>query len=179
MSKLSGLRYLHLCWLAKPVEDRLIYKTIKKQNVKSIVEFGLGDGQRCEKIIQVCQKFSEEQTVSYTGIDLFDSRPDGMAPISLLDMHKRLKKTGAKINLVPGDAESATARVANTLAGTDLILLTCEQELDQLDRFWFFLPRMVHNQSTLLVHKQDKFQVLKEKDWTRWTNQPQKTSRAA
>ncbi len=179
VSKLSGLRYFHMCWLAKPVADRLVYKTIKKQKVKSIVEFGLADGRRCEKLIQVCQKFADGQPIAYTGIDLFESRQSTEPQISLLDMHKRLKKTGAKVNLVPGDAESATARVANSLAGTDLVLLTCNQDLEELERFWFFLPRMVHNQSTLLVQKQDKFHVLREKDWKRWTDQPTKVSRAA
>lgn len=179
VSKLSGLRYLHMCWLAKPVEDRLIYKTIKKQQIKSIVEFGLGDGQRCEKLIQVCQKFADGEQVRYTGIDLFESRPESEPQISLLTMHKRLNKTGAKVKLVPGDPESATARVANSLAGTDLILLTCDQSLDELDRFWFFLPRMVHDQSTLLVRESDRFKILKKRDWVRWTERTSQSVKAA
>lgn len=179
MSKLSSLRYFHMCWLAKPVEDRLIYKTIKKQRIKSIVEFGMGDGKRCEKLIQVCQKFAEGEQVRYTGIDLFESRPESEPQISLLAMHKQLNKTGAKVKLVPGDPESATARVANSLAGTDLILLTCKQSLDELDRFWFFLPRMVHDQSTLLFRESEKFKILKKKDWTRWTERQSKPAKAA
>lgn len=165
--------------MAKPVEDRLIYKKIKKQSVKSIVEIGMGDGNRSEKMIQVCQKFSSDQQVRYTGIDLFESRPESETQISLLAMHKRLNKTGAKVKLIPGDPESATARVANSLAGTDMILLTCDQQLDELDRFWFYLPRMVHDQSTLLVREADKFRVLTKKDWVQWTEKQSKSARAA
>ena len=169
MNKYSGLRYLQMCWLAKPVADRAIYKTIKKQKVRSIVEFGLGDGQRCEKLIHACQTFADGQPVKYTGVDLFDAREESEPQIKLLEMHKRLNKTGAKVKLVPGDAESATARVANSLAGTDLILLSCDQSLDELERFWFFLPRMVHSESLLFVREADKFKVLRKQDWARWT----------
>ena len=48
-----------MCWLAKPVADRVVYKTIKKRRIKSIVEIGLGDGTRCEKMIRAAQTFSE------------------------------------------------------------------------------------------------------------------------
>lgn len=179
MSKLTGLRFFHLCWLAKPKADRVVYKTIKNQNVTSIVEIGLADGQRCEKMIQVAQKFSEGQPVQYTGIDLFDSREASETAVSLLDMHKRLNKTGAKVKLIPGDAESATARVANSLAGTDLIVLTTDKSLDELDRFWFFLPRMVHENSQLLVREGEKFKVLTQKDWLRWTETERRSTKAA
>lgn len=178
VSKLSGLRYFHMCWMAKPVADRLVYKTIKKRKIKSIVEFGLGDGDRCEKLIQVCQKFAEGQPVKYTGIDLFESRDESQPAISLLEMHKRLNKTGAKVKLVPGDEESATARVANSLAGTDLILLSTNQSLDDLERFWFFLPRMVHAESLLFVAGTEKFRVLRKSDWSRWTER-NRVSKAA
>ena len=173
MSNLSGLRYFHMCWLAKPVADRVVYKTIKKQQVKSIVEIGLGDGTRCEKMIRAAQTFSEGE-IRYTGIDLFESREDDQASVSLLEMHKRLNKTGAKVKLIPGDAEFSTARVANSLANTDLILLTMNEELESLERFWFFLPRMVHNKSLLLVQSgQDvgeRFRVLRARDWEQWTS---------
>lgn len=184
MSKLSGLRFFHMCWLAKPVADRVVYKTIKRHQVKSIVEIGLGDGSRCEKMIRVAQNFSDSQ-ISYTGIDLFDSRGADQVAISLLEMHKGLKKTGAKVKLLPGDAESSTARIANSLANTDLILLTLNEDegLESLDRFWFFLPRMVHDNSLLLIQAgQDvgeRFQILRKKDWQQWTEVEKTATKAA
>lgn len=183
MSNLSGLRYFHMCWLAKPSADRMVYKLIKRHAVKSIVEIGLGEGQRCEKMIRVAQKFSDGEVIRYTGIDHFEDRKSGQTRLSLLEMHKRLNKTGAKVKVVPGDAESATARVANSLAGTDLIVLTITNSLDELDRFWFYLPRMVHEQSRLLVQvvgeKSEKFRILTQKDWIRWTQVTGKAAKAA
>ena len=152
----------------------MIYKTIKRHNVRSIVEFGVADGQRSEKLIRVAQKFTDEP-ILYTGIDLFESRNEDQPQVSLIEMHKRLKKTGAKIKLVPGDPESSTARVANSLCGTDLILLTLETELADLDRFWFFFPRMVHDETMMLVQSGkdsgERFRVMQKKDWSRWTEQ--------
>ena len=182
VSKLSGLRYLHMCWLAKPAADRVVYKTIKKRRIKSIVEIGLGDGTRCEKMIRAAQTFSEGE-IRYTGIDLFESREGDQERFSLLEMHKRLKKTGAKVKLIPGNAESSTARVANSLAGTDLFLLTLDEDLDSLNRFWFFFPRMAHDDSLLLVQSgpdvDERFRILTKKDWEKWTGSAKNSGKKA
>jgi len=181
VSKLSGLRFFHMCWLAKPAADRAVYKIIKRHQVKSIVEIGVGNGSRCEKMIQVAQNFSQGE-VRYTGIDLFESRPEDQPAVSLLEMHKRLNKTGAKVKLIPGDAESSTAKVANSLANTDLFLLNMDDKLDSLNRFWFFLPRMVHDNSILLLRAQDtgdQFRILVKNDWEQFTGSHKVAANAA
>ena len=73
-------------------------------------------------------------TIHYTGIDLFESHTDPRAGISLKAAHCRLAKTGVRLRLLPGDPYSALARAANTLTGTDLIVVSANVDPDSLAR---------------------------------------------
>ena len=149
MKLISSLRFFKMTWLDKPVADRAVYKLIKQRQIRSIIEVGLGDGTRCEKLIAVAQKFSEEK-VRYTGVDLFDAR-ESSTPLKLIDMHRRLKPFDAKTQLVPGDIGAALPRIANSHLRTDLILISAGFERDQFSEVKSFLPRMLHASSLVLV----------------------------
>jgi hypothetical protein len=55
-----------------------------------------------------------------------------------------LRGTGVTARLVPGDPHSALARTANSLSGTDLLILSADIDRDSLAQAWRFVPRMVH-----------------------------------
>lgn len=154
MKPVSPIRFFHWSMLAKPASDRAIYRTIKKLRARSIVEIGLGDGVRAERIVQVAQKFGAGQTVKYTGIDLFDGRPDDQSPLKLIEMHKRLSALGVKPQLVPGDLASSIRRIANSHTRTDLMIVSAGHESADLEASWFFVPRMLCAGSFLML--QDK-----------------------
>jgi hypothetical protein len=42
---------------------------------------------------------------------------------------------------VPGDPYSALSAVANSLSGTDLVIVSADQDLQALAKAWFYLPR--------------------------------------
>jgi len=149
---ISSFRFLKMTWLDKPVADRAVYKLIKQRQIRSIVEVGLGDGTRCEKLIAVAQKFSPEK-VRYTGVDLFDAR-ESSTPLTLIEMHRRLKGVDAKTQLVPGDMGSALPRIANSHLRTDLILISAGFDHEQLSSVKSFLPRMLHASSLVMIQKQ-------------------------
>ena len=153
MKPISSFRFLKMTWLDKPVADRVIYKLIKRREVRSIIEVGLGDGTRCEKLIAVAQKFTEEK-VRYTGVDLFDAR-ESSTPLKLIEMHRRLKGIEAKTQLVPGDIGSALPRIANSHLRTDLILISAGFDREQFSEVKSFLPRMLHASSLLLVQAKE------------------------
>ncbi len=152
MKPISAFRFFKMTWLDKPVADRAVYKLIKQRQIRSIVEVGLGDGSRCEKLIAVAKAFSEDK-VRYTGVDLFDAREpaDDLEPLKLIEMHRRLKGVDAKTQLVPGDIGSALPRIANSHLRTDLILISAGYEREQLSMVKSFLPRMLHPSSLVLI----------------------------
>ena len=100
MSKLSKLSSLYYCWLAKPAGDRVVYRTIKKLQPSSIVEFDLGTGDRCQYLIKMAKSVSDAP-IRYTGIDLFDGRDDSVSTLKLLQVHQALSKVDAKTKTHP------------------------------------------------------------------------------
>jgi len=152
---LSSLGFMHLTMMAKPVCDRQIYKLIRKHRFRSFIEIGMGDGSRAENMIRVAQKFGVSENTKLTGLDEFDGRDESQGKLSLIDMHRRLKAYGnAKTQLVPGDAEQAIARIANSHLRTDLIVVSAECDRQVLEANWFYFPRMLHSGSIVLVQRE-------------------------
>jgi hypothetical protein len=45
--------------------------------------------------------------------------------------------------------------MANSLTGTDLLIVSADQQGESLDRAWFYVPRMLHDASVVLVEDAD------------------------
>ena len=76
MSASRLIKYLHLAYLAKPIADRAIFRTIRKIRAGNLVGIGLGDGQLAQKMILFAQQAADRPKVQFTGIDLFEMRSD-------------------------------------------------------------------------------------------------------
>jgi len=150
---LSSIGYMHLTMLSKPVCDRSIYKLIRKHKFRSFVEIGMETGTRCVNMIHVAKKFGVSPNVRYTGVDLFDAREPEQGKLQLIEMHRKLKSLDAKTQLVPGDIQSAVARIANSHVRTDLIIISAGVDEAALESSWFYFPRMLHSGSIVLIQK--------------------------
>lgn len=150
------LKYLHLAYFSRPAHDRPIYRIIRRHQVRSIVEIGIGQALRAERMIRLAQAWCDA-SVRYTAIDLFELRSPADGPgLPLKQCYRRLKATGAKVQLAPGDPLAALARVANSLMGTDLVLVSADQDESTMDEAWFYVPRMLHPRSHVLVEERDE-----------------------
>ena len=158
MKPISKLKFLQLCWLSQPACDRALYKAIKKYRVRSIVEVGIGDCGRARNMIRLAQRFGINQSVRYTGIDLFESRADGAPQLTLIAAHKELKKLDAKVQLVPGEPHQTISRIANSHVRTDMVVITAGYDPASLERSWFYIPRMIHANSLIFVQEPDGFE---------------------
>lgn len=125
---------------------------MKERPIRSILEVGIGDGQRTLRMLELAAQHNPPSEIRYTGIDLFEANQAGTPSLSLKEAHRLLKGTGVKIQLLPGDPFMALSRVANSLTGIDLVLISAGQDDDALARSWFYLPRMLHGSS--LVFRQ-------------------------
>lgn len=151
MSAASLLKYCYLAHVAKPAAERRLYRHVRRERVRRIVELGVGDGSRAQRLISVSRRYHEAKEISYAGIDLFEARSDDQMPLPLKHAYKRLMPSGVRLQLVPGDPYSALARSANSLLDTDLLIIGADQDPLALERAWFYVPRMLHTGSTVLV----------------------------
>jgi hypothetical protein len=151
----SLLRSSYLLYFSKPAGERSLYQAVSKQPIRSIVELGLDLTGRTERILEVVSWKGVPGPVRYTGIDLFDARPKTAPALALKQAFAGLRKprSGLALNvqLVPGDPAMALARVANLLAGTDLLLIAANQDQESLERAWAWVPRMLSGSSLVMV----------------------------
>jgi hypothetical protein len=135
----------YLLHLSRPSSNRLVYREIRRQKGRKVVEIGLNTGERAIHVIEVLREFHEAKDIHYTGIDLFEARTEADGPgMPLRDAYRLLRATQARIQLVPGTAGEALSQAANGLAQTDVLILSGRIPPDQLSQVWFFVPRMIH-----------------------------------
>lgn len=144
------LKYAYLAYLAKPVADRALYRLIKRERVCRIVELGIRSLPRVADLIATAQRFSPEAEIHYTAVDWFDMRPSEMPPLKLIEAHRVLKSSGAKIRLLPGNPGHTLRDVANSLQKCDLILIGSSVTEEDFASAWFYLPRMCHARTNVL-----------------------------
>lgn len=157
MSLFGQLRLFYSCFLSKPRANRSIYRAIRRRHVRKIVELGIGDGGRALRMIAVArQVLAAEHDVRYVGFDRFEDRVDQAEPqLTLKQAHRLILGTKVKARLVPGEPSESLIRVANTLGKVDLMILPVELESPSAARFWFFVPRLLDDDSIVLIERKD------------------------
>ena len=155
MSQLGTLKYIYLAYLSQPATDRPIYRSIEKRSIRSILELGLGNGVRAERMIAVVSRHQPDVELQYTGIDLFEDRPAGAPQIALKQAYQQLRQQHIKVRLVPGDPFEALSRIANYVSGIDLVVVAGDQDPQSMARAWMFLPRMIHGETLVLSQTGD------------------------
>ena len=148
MKPISSLGSFFQTTFSSPACNRVLYRTIRRQNVSSILEVGIGDATRAAKLIRMAQRNSSAK-VRYTGIDEFESNPS--CEISLKDCHQKLNSLEAKLQLVPGELFSSISRIANSHVRTDLLIISSKYHTQELERIWYFVPRMLHAASVVFL----------------------------
>jgi hypothetical protein len=106
------------------------------------------------RLLAVAMRYRPHDRVSYAGIDLFEARPPQQPGLKLKDAHRQLIRTGVQLRLVPGDPLAALARSANSLANTDLVIISAGHDPASLEPAWFYIPRMLHEGSLVFLEEQ-------------------------
>jgi predicted O-methyltransferase YrrM len=143
---------LYFSYFSQPSSDRFVYRFLRKRRIRKILELGIGTGVRAQRMLQLATGDQYPPSISYTGVDLFESRSETDGPgLSLKLAHRQLKVAGARVRLVPGDPYSALARIANELGAIDLILISADQDRQSLAKAWFYVPRIMHAETLVLL----------------------------
>ncbi len=154
MAILRQLKCFCVANFSRPASHRCVYRAIRRGRFASIVELGIGNGSRAFRMIQLAMAGGEN--VRYTGIDEFELRgPERGEGLTLKRAYQCLRATGAAIQLVPGDPLSALSRAANSLTGTDLVVVSADVDAPSLRSAWRFVPRMLHRSSLVYLEEPD------------------------
>lgn len=153
MARLSWTQRLYWRYLSKPVSERDLFLHVLENPVGSVLELGIGSGDRVQRLLPLLQKPEGIQQVRYAGVDPFESAPQGTPHLNLKQAHRMLAELGVKAHLIPGDIRSALQRVAHTVLPSDLVIIDGEWGVDsdagKAIETW--LPRLCHANSTIFA----------------------------
>ncbi len=138
-------------YFAQLPEDRICYRLIQKHKIASILEIGMEDAVRSERMLQVAIRGAGPRVVNFVGIDLFEAHPEADEnPLTLKAAHTQLSALGARVKLVPGDAFSALSRTANSLKDIELVVIGWDNSPDVVAKCWNLMPRFLTDQAIVL-----------------------------
>ncbi|MDA7977254.1 MAG: hypothetical protein MPJ50_00630 [Pirellulales bacterium] len=147
---MRALRHLYLAYLAKPAEDRILYRTLRQHRCQSIVEIGIGCIERTERLLRMAAERNDSPP-RYAAIDQFDMREE--SPLPLRKTFTRLRSQAKNVRLLPGDPNAVLRQSANDLLGADLLLFTADAFASMRADGWFFIPRMLKDGTTAGVEE--------------------------
>ena len=154
MSTTSRLRCLYLSYFSRPASNRPIYQALLCSRVRRILELGIGFGERAMQMIEAAARFHPRGQIEFTGIDLFESRTSADGPGMTLKLaHRRLKATGARVLLLPGDPLSALSQGANAIGQVDLMVFSVRLQRRSLAAAWFYVPRLLHPETRVFLEE--------------------------
>jgi hypothetical protein len=154
LSVLSRIRLFCSCHFSKSQSDRPLYRAISQSHARKIVELGVSTGQRAVRMIEIARLASPGQEIHYIGLDPFEGRSEGDGPgLTLKAAHQLLRGDGIRVQLVPGNLADSLVRVANSLGKIDLLIVPSALESASFVRTWFFVPRMLHDESVVFIER--------------------------
>lgn len=105
-------------------------------------------------MIEIAKLVSPQAEIHYVGVDLFEARSESDGPgLTLKAAHQHLRSDGVKVQLMPGNPSDVLARIANSLGKVDLLIVPAEADSEGLAKIWFFVPRMLHDDSLVFVEQ--------------------------
>jgi len=148
------LKLFYLFHFSKPAWNRAVYQAVYRRRIRRIVELGVGTAERGVRLIEVAGQHCPTGQIAYTGIDPFEGRSagDGLG-ITLKEAYRKLRATGARISLLPGDPVAVFSAAANNLGAADLVLIAWPMPRSLLPRACYYLQRMLHDGSLVLLEE--------------------------
>ena len=131
MGRLNWFQRFYWQKLAKPVAERELFRLLIAQPIASVLEIGVGNGERMKRIVQLAQLAPGVTQLRYVGVDSFESAKDGAVHLTLKQAHQQASQLGLRANLIPGDLRSAMPRVAHKIGASDLIIVNDDFDVQQ------------------------------------------------
>jgi hypothetical protein len=151
LQSIEHLRSLYLVYLSQPRADRTVYQAIRRGPSQTILELGMGNGQRAVRMIALATSQTGSARVSYTGVDPFEACDTPV--LNLKAAYQQLRPTGVKLKLVPGMPMAVLPQVANGLGQFDLVVISVDALTGQTPRAWFYLQRLLLPTSLVLLEE--------------------------
>ncbi|HBE72185.1 MAG TPA: hypothetical protein DDW52_28965 [Planctomycetaceae bacterium] len=119
---MSWLQKIYWNHFGKPVSERALFAALLAGPFDSVLEVGVGNGDRLRRIAKLLQSSSGD-SVRYIGTDPFESSSDDRPHLTLKAAHRLASQLGLRASLLPGDAPGALPRVAHKFGPSELVII--------------------------------------------------------
>jgi hypothetical protein len=153
MGRLSWIQRVYWTRFSKPVSDRELVRHLIDKPIASLLEIGIGRGERIHRIAQLVTLTADTERLRYIGVDEFEAASDGGPHLTLKTAHQVASQAGFKALLIPGDLKSAMPRVAHKFGASDLIVIDggLDPAQPQTSLITPWLNRIAHDASIILA----------------------------
>ncbi len=127
---------------------RYLNDHIRRSHSRRIMEIGVYNAENAYTMIQAAMENTPPSQVEYYGFDYFTSYTDQQ-------IEKKLRETGAKITLIPGDTMDTLPEAAETLPEMDLIFIDAGKTEQEATSDWTHASRLMHNTTAVYIHNAD------------------------
>jgi hypothetical protein len=151
MAKLSWFRKIYWRNFAQPSQERALFRHLLEHPISSVLEIGIGNGERMKHILQLYSLKSGASQLRYAAVDLFESAPLSDGHLKLKDVHRLLAESQVKAHLIPGEVVHALPRVGQNVMPSDLIIIDegWGEASPQGEALRSWLPRLAHETTHL------------------------------
>ncbi len=153
MSRLTWIQRIYWTRFSKPLSDRELVRQLIDKPIASLLEIGIGRGERMKRIAQLVTLTADTERLRYIGVDEFEAAKDAGPHLSLKTAHQVASHVGFKASLIPGDLTSAMPRVAHKFGASDLIVIDggLDPNQPQSSPITPWLNRIAHENSIILA----------------------------
>ena len=175
----SRLEFAQYCYFLRPVAERALHRLIQKRKPGTVIEIGLGDGERSVRLIKSVLRFRPHGG-RYYGIDPFEANAD-RPHISLKEAYLRLRRLQCEATFFPGHPAIVIPNVANQITDVELLVVGPEVDASDLVDTFPFWPRMLDKGGVVAQYDAaaEKYLVLSWDDVTERARQQTRQQRRA
>ena len=132
--------------------DRELVRQLIDKPIASLLEIGIGRGERMHRIAQLVTLTADTERLRYIGVDEFEAAKSG-PHLTLKTAHQVASQVGFKASLIPGDLKSAMPRVAHKFGASDFIVIDggLDPAQPQASPITPWLNRIAHDNSIILA----------------------------
>lgn len=143
---------LYLTHFSTPVDERAIYRRIRKNVPQQIVECGIQRGERMGRMLRLL-KYVSPKTDSFTYVctDPFEGRTEIDGPgLSLRKAHKLLSQLELRHRCIPAPSEMGIIQLSRSVKDVDFLVIAMP-ELDWLGRRGALLAATLADQAVIFL----------------------------
>ena len=131
-----------------------ICRLVKRSGAASVLEIGVGNGERAIAVAQSLIETNPETSVRYAAIDMFEMAGGSL---TLKDFNRKLREQNVQPSLVPMDVVAGLARVSSTLGMMDLVLIAEPKEPIEIETVKVILRRLAHENTAIYQLEEEKW----------------------